>query len=149
MNRANVLKALKFNFATSIFATIIAIAAFETGYLTKGALATNLGEQDLYYIEVCAIMLTMAIIPLALKGFSRAMNKGASLDSNAFLKLYSKKSLTRMFLLFIALIVNIFIYYGVDYNGAMYCAIVSLGALLYSYPTGKVLDEYQNSDKTK
>ena len=149
MNRANVLKSLKFNFATSIFATIIAIAAFETGYLVKGALAMNLGEQDLYYIEVSTIMLTMAIIPLALKWFSRTMSKSTNLDKNAFLKLYSKMSLIRMFLLFIALIVNIFIYYGVDYNGAMYCAIVSLGALLYSYPTGKVLDEYQNSDKTK
>ena len=31
----------------------------------------------------------------------------------------------------------------------MYCAILSFGALIYSYPTGKVLDEYQNSDKTK
>ena len=149
MNRANVLKSLKFNFATSIFATIIAIAAFETGYLVKGALAMNLGEQDLYYIEVSTIMLTMAIIPLALKWFSRTMSKSTNLDKNAFLKLYSKMSLIRMFLLFIVLIVNIFIYYGIDYNGAMYCAIVSLGALLYSYPTGKVLDEYQNCDKTK
>ncbi len=149
MNRANVLKSLKFNFATSIFATTIAIAAFETGYLVKGALAMNLGEQDLYYIEVSTIMLTMAIIPLALKWFSRTMSKSTNLDKNAFLKLYSKMSLIRMFLLFIVLIVNIFIYYGIDYNGAMYCAIVSLGALLYSYPTGKVLDEYQNCDKTK
>ena len=149
MNRENILKSLKFNFATSIFALIIAVAAFETGYLTKGALAINLAEEDLYYIEVSAIMLTIAIIPFAIKGFSRAMKKGASLDNIAFLKLYSKKSLQRMFLLFISLVVNIFVYYGIEYDGAMYCAIISFGALLYSYPSGKVLDEYQNNNKAE
>ena len=149
MNRENVIKSLRFNFATSVFAAIIAIAAFETGYLTKGALAMSLGVEDIYYIEVSAIMLTMAIIPLAIKGFSRAMKKGANMDNYALLKLYSKKSLQRMFLLFIALVINIFIYYGVEYKGAMYCAILSFGALLYSYPTGKVLDEYTNNNETK
>ena len=149
MNRENVIKSLRFNFATSVFAAIIAIAAFETGYLTKGALAMSLGVEDIYYIEVSAIMLTMAIIPLAIKGFSRAMKKGANMNNYALLKLYSKKSLQRMFLLFIALVINIFIYYGVEYKGAMYCAILSFGALLYSYPTGKVLDEYTNNNETK
>jgi hypothetical protein len=149
MNRENVLKSLKFNFATSIFATIIAIAAFETGYLTKGALAMNLTADDMYYIEVSTIMLTIAIIPFALKGFSRAMKKGSSLENSAFLKLYGKWSLIRIFMLFVALVINIFTYYGLEYNGAMYCAIISFGALIYSYPTGKVLDEYQNGNETK
>ena len=149
MNRENVLKSLKFNFATSIFATIIAIAAFETGYLTKGALAMNLTADDMYYIKVSTIMLTIAIIPFALKGFSRAMKKGNSLENSAFLKLYGKWSLIRIFMLFVALVINIFAYYGLEYNGAMYCAIISFGALIYSYPTGKVLDEYQNSNETK
>lgn len=149
MNRENILKSLKFNFATSIFATIIAIAAFETGYLTKGALAMNLTADDMYYIEVSTIMLTIAIIPFALKGFSRAMKKGSSLENSAFLKLYGKWSLIRIFMLFVALVINIFAYYGLEYNGAMYCAIISFGALIYSYPTGKVLDEYQNGNETK
>ena len=149
MNKENVLKSLKFNFATSIFATIIAIAAFETGYLTKGALAMNLTADDMYYIEVSTIMLTIAIIPFALKGFSRAMKKGSSLENSAFLKLYGKWSLIRIFMLFVALVINIFAYYGLEYNGAMYCAIISFGALIYSYPTGKVLDEYQNGNETK
>ena len=147
MNRENVLKSLKFNFATSIFATIIAIAAFETGYLTKGALAMNLTADDMYYIEVSTIMLTIAIIPFALKGFSRAMKKGSSLENSAFLKLYGKWSLIRIFMLFVALVINIFAYYGLEYNGAMYCAIISFGALIYSYPTGKVLDEYRTATK--
>ncbi len=149
MNRDNVLKGLKFNFATSIFAAIIAIAAFETGYLTKGALTPFLDEESLYYIEVCAIMLTIAIIPFALKSFSRAMSKGAELDKTEYLKLYNKKSMQRMFLLFIALVVNIFVYYGIEYDGAMYCAILSFGALIYSYPTGKVLDVYMNANEAK
>lgn len=149
MNRENVLKSLKFNFATSIFAAIIAIAAFETGYLTKGALAMNLTADDMYYIEVSTIMLTIAIIPFALKGFSRAMKKGNSLETIALLKLYGKWSLIRMFMLFIALVINIFVYYGIEYNGAMYCAILSFGALIYSYPSGKVLDEYIGGNEKK
>ena len=42
-----------------------------------------------------------------------------------------------------------FIYYGIEYDGAMYCAIISFGALLYSYPTGKVFDRYRNNEETK
>ena len=150
MNKENVIKSLRFNFATSVFAALIAIAAFETGYLTKGVLALSLSEEDLYYVEVCTIILTIAIIPFSIKGFSRAMKKASNLDNIAFLKLYSKKSLQCMFLLFISLVINIFVYYGIDYDGAMYCAILSFGALLYSYPTGKIFDEYNNnSNKTK
>lgn len=149
MNRDNVLKGLRFNFITSIFAALIVVAAFETGYLTKGALTPFIGEEGLYYIEVTAVMLTMAIIPLALKLFSRAMGKSAELDGTAYLKLYNKKSLQRLFLLFISLVINIFVYYGIEYDGAMYCAIISFGALLYSYPTGKVLDRYRNNEETK
>lgn len=150
MNKENVIKSLRFNFATSVFAALIAIAAFETGYLTKGVLALSLSEEDLYYVEVCTIILTIGIIPFAIKGFSRAMKKASNLDNIAFLKLYSKKSLQCMFLLFISLVINIFVYYGIDYDGAMYCAILSFGALLYSYPTGKIFDEYNNnSNKTK
>ncbi|MBR4966667.1 MAG: hypothetical protein IKY19_00360 [Bacteroidaceae bacterium] len=150
MNKENVIKSLRFNFATSVFAALIAIAAFETGYLTKGVLALSLSEEDLYYIEVCTIILTIGIIPFAIKGFSRAMKKASNIDNIAFLKLYSKKSLQCMFLLFISLVINIFVYYGIDYDGAMYCAILSFGALLYSYPTGKIFDEYNNnSNKTK
>jgi hypothetical protein len=149
MNKENVLKSLRFNFITSIFSAIIAIAAFETGYLTKGVLALNLSEQDIYYVEVCTIMITIAIVPFALKGFSRAMKKVAGLDNIAVLKVYGKKSIQRMFMLFIALVINIFVYYGLKYDGAMYCAIVSLGALIYSYPTEKVLNEYLDGNKTK
>ena len=107
MNKDSVLKSLKFNFATSIFAAIIAIAAFETGFLTKGVLLLHLTEQDIYYVEVATI------------------------------------------LLFIVLVVNIFVYYGISYDGAMYCGIVSFGALLYSCPTEKVLDDLMNGDGTK
>ena len=149
MNKENVLKSLRFNFITSIFSAIIAIAAFETGYLTKGVLALNLSEQDIYYVEVSTIMITIAIVPFALKGFSRAMKKVAGLDNIAVLKVYGKKSIQRMFMLFIALVINIFVYYGVKYDGAMYCAIVSLGALIYSYPTEKVLNEYLDGENTK
>jgi hypothetical protein len=77
------------------------------------------------------------------------MSKGAELDKTEYLKLYNKKSMQRMFLLFIALVINIFVYYGIEYDGAMYCAILSFGALLYSYPTGKVLDGYMNANEEK
>ena len=92
-------------------------------------------------------MVTIAIIPFAIKGFSRAMKKTAGLDNITILKLYGKKSIQRMFLLFIALVVNIFVYYGIKYDGALYCGIVSLGALIYSYPTENVLNEYLDSKK--
>lgn len=149
MERKKVLKALQINFATAILAAIIAAAAFETGYLTKGILLAYITETDLYYIQVAAIMLTIAIVPFALKIFSRAMSKGRALNDDEHLKLYNKKSLQRIFLLFIPLVINIFIYYGLDYDGSMYCALVSLGALIYSCPTGKTLDDCQGERGTK
>lgn len=145
MDRKSVLKSLQINFTTAVFAAIIAIAAFETGYITKGMMRVAFNDNDLYYIEMGAVLLTMALLPIALKSFSRAMKRAGSANGQELLKRYYKSSLLRIFLLFIPLVANIFVYYGTEYDGALYCGIVSLGALIYSYPGGRVLDEIEKN----
>ena len=145
MDRKSVLKSLQINFTTAVFAAIIAVAAFETGYITKGVMGLAFSDNDLYYFEMGTILLTMALVPIALKSFSRTMKRANSANSQEALKLYYKSSLLRIFLLFIPLVANIFIYYGTEYDGALYCGIVSLAALIYSYPSGRVLDEIGNN----
>ena len=142
MNRKEILKSLRINFVFSLLAALLVIAAFETGVLAKSALVAVVPTSGVYVIEVVTIMLTVLFVPLAIKGFSNSLGKAAGLAEEEFLKLFAKKSMQRIFLLFIALLLNLFVYYGLDYDGSFYCGLLALCSLVYSFPTRNVLEEY-------
>lgn len=141
MDRKEILKSLRINHIFSLLASLLVIVAFETGVLAKGALAVVVPDGGVYVIQVVAVMLTVLLVPLAIKGFSSSLGKAKGLGEEEFLKLFTKKSMQRIFLLFIALLLNAFVYYGVGYEGSLYCGLLSLCALIYSFPTRNVLEE--------
>ena len=150
MQKERILKSLRINYFISLAATLFIIAAFESGYLYKGTLANVLTPDAVYAVEVVTVMLTIMFIPLAIKGYTRSLKKAHGMSEREFLKLYTKKSLQRIFILFVAVAVSEFVYYGLNYEGAMYCAVLGYGALLYSYPTKQVLEDYiQNLKNNK
>ena len=142
MDRKEILKSLRINFVFSLLAALLVIAAFETGVLTKSVLAAVVPTSGVYVIEVVTVMMTVLFVPLAIKGFSGSLGKASGLGEEEFLKLFAKKSMQRIFLLFIALLLNLFVYYGLDYDGSLYCGLLALCSLIYSFPTKKVLEEY-------
>lgn len=142
MSKKEILKSLRINHAFSLFAVALVIVAFETGLLVKGALAELMPVNGMYVLEVVVIMSTVLLVPYAIKGFSGALNKALGCSEEDFLKLFARKSLQRIFILFITLLLNTFVYYGVCYDGSLYCGLLSLCALLYSFPAKQVLEGY-------
>lgn len=142
MQKNRILKWLRINYAVSFVSALLVMVAFESGYLRRGLLSQLLTESDAYTVQVVAVMLTVALVPFAIKSFSRNLKKAKGVSNNEFLRLYSKNTLRRIFLLFIAVVVNEFVYYGFGYEGALYCAIIGYGALVYSFPTKHVLENY-------
>lgn len=146
MNTEKTINALRFNYIVAFIATLAIIVAFEGGFLQKKALTALLSPDDIYMLEVTTVMVTMALIPLALKIFSRSMKKAAGAGKIKLLKTFINMSLVRISLLFVVIVVNAFIYYGIGYNGALYCGLFGYCALIYSYPTARTLDSYINNE---
>ena len=142
MEKKDIIKALRVNHIFSLLSAIIAIVVFETGILTEGALANAVSDTVVYVIQVSVVMATVLLVPLAIKGFTGSLNKKVGCSEEDYLKFFVKKSVQRIFILFIVLLLNIFVYYGVGYEGALYCGILALGSLIYSFPTLQVLNQY-------
>lgn len=151
MDDKEILKSLRINYIFSVLAALMVIVVFETGVVAKDALDSLLSSSWTYILQVTAVMVTVLFIPLAIKGFTSSLRKALGCSDDEFRKLFAKKSIQRIFLIFIALLLNIFIYYGIGYNGSLYCGLFAFGALLYSYPTRMVLNDYleQNSQAAK
>lgn len=146
MNTEKTIKALKFNHIVAFLATLAIIVAFEGGFLQKGALATLLSPDNIYMLEVTTVMITIALIPLALKSFTRAMKRATGEGKMKLFRTFSNMSLVRTSLLFVVIAVNAFIYYGIEYDGALYCGLFGYCALAYSYPTASTLYSYMNNE---
>ena len=151
MDDKEILKSLRINYIFSVLAALMVIVVFETGVVAKDALDSLHSSSWTYILQVTAVMVTVLFIPLAIKGFTSSLSKALGCSDDEFRKLFAKKSIQRIFLIFIALLLNIFIYYGIGYNGSLYCGLFAFGALLYSYPTRMVLNDYleQNSQAAK
>lgn len=142
MNKENILKSLRINYAVAFIATLIIVVAFESGLLAKGLLANFVSSSIYYMLQVATIMLTVILIPLAIRGFTNSIAKVDGMDEASVLKLYCKKSLQRIFLLFIVIVINEFAYYGLGYDGALYCGLFGYGSMIYSYPTRMVMEQF-------
>lgn len=149
MEKKEILKSLRINHLFSLFAATLVIVMFETGLLAKGALASVVQSGGIYVIEVVVVMLTVLLVPLAIKGFTGTLTKNLGCSEEEFLRLFARKGFQRIAILFIALLVNEFVYYGLDYTGSFYCGLLALGSLIYSYPTNMVLEEYLEKNRTK
>lgn len=142
MQENKLLNSLRLNYIVALIATAIVVIAFEGGYLHKGALTILLPENYVYMLQVTGVLTTIGLIPLALKWFTHAMEKTRGKSKVDIMNKYSKMSLMRIALLFVVIVLNAFIYYGINYDGAMYCMVFGYGALIYSYPTKNTLEEF-------
>ncbi len=147
MQTEKTIRSLRFNYYTAFLATLAIIVAFEGGFLHKGALAAILSADDIYLLEVTSVMITIALIPIALKSFTRSMKRAAGMGKAKLLKTFGKMSIVRISLLFAVIVVNAFIYYGLNYTGALYCGLFGYCALIYSYPTANTLKSFTDSNE--
>lgn len=141
MNKDNVIKSLKRHYYAMLAVVLVTLLVFEFG-LKKGLLIENVSPSALYVIQVFAIMFTVVFIPLAIVGFTKSIEKAMSLPQEAFFLKFLKRGMRRINLLAAVLAVNIVVYYRFGYDGAMYCGLLGLGAMIYSFPTKNVLEQY-------
>lgn len=142
MDKSVILKSLRINYFVALVAALMVPISFELGFIEKGVLVNILSSTGMYVAQVVVIMLTVVLVPLAIKGFTRSLEKARNLPEGDVLKVFSKKSIQRISLLFIVMVVNGFAYYGLDYSEALYCGLFGLGSMIYSFPTKMVLEQY-------
>lgn len=120
-------------------------ALFQTGYIIKETL--NLAPTTRYITEVAGVMLTIMLIPLAIKAFTKQMQRAAKEKTNHFIEYYHNKCNARTTILFAVVMMNIALYYALDNNSSFYCTLLGIAAAIYSYPTRAIIDKYCNNQE--
>ena len=64
------------------------------------------------------------------------------------LKLYARMSMMRTVLVFLVIIVNGFAYYGIGYEGSLYCGLFGYGSMIYCFPTRMVMEQFLQGKTT-
>ena len=148
MNKENILKSLRINHVVAFVATLVIIAAFEGGFIAKGVLADFISSSAYYVVQVVTVMLTVILIPLAIKSFTKAAGKCTGMSEGDALKLYARMSMLRTVLVFLVIIVNGFAYYGIGYEGSLYCGLFGYGSMIYCFPTRMVMEQFLQGKTT-
>ena len=147
MEKNTIIKSLRINHIVALVVALALLSAFEFGLFEKGALVGVVSSTAMYVMQVAVVMLTVILIPLAIKGFTAALEKAKGMSEDAFLVVFCKKSMQRTLLLFFVMVLSEFAYYGLAYDGAMYCGLLGLGFMVYSFPTRQTLATYLNEEE--
>lgn len=139
MENKNVLFKQQCLFWILLFVVIITVILFETGVLYVNGVVGN-GQLG-YFIDVIGILITIGLIPLALKKFSNSIDQAKKCNNDDFIRIYRRESEIRLALLFVVVMVNVGLYYGAANEGALYCALAGLAAFIYGYPRMQIMQE--------
>lgn len=125
-------------------AIIIAVAAlFESEISFFGATPQTIGINTRYTLEIICVMLTLASLPLAIKGFNHVTRIVKRKETSKERKehLYCAYALIRMAMLLVVTLFDIASYYILNNESALYCALIAAVTLLFCYPTTNSVNE--------
>ncbi len=147
MQKENIIKNVRTVFwVYATLATLLAVL-FETGIIAKDI--PGITPTARYIAEVAGVMLTIILIPLAIKGFSMQMTRAAKEKNAHLIEYYRNKSNARTSILFVVIMANIALYYAIDNESSLYCALLGIAAAIYSYPTKTTFESYCNNQEPK
>lgn len=112
----------------------IIVLLYETGTLQTG---TVTDPKTIYILQVVAVAVALALIPLSLKGF-KAMTDRLDEKNYEFerkLKIYSVCSYLRLLAYFIVVEYSVLLYYLINDDIGLYCGLIGLICSLFCYPT--------------
>ena len=144
MQKREAIRKIRITFWVQMAITAAIVAIFETGLLQKNCI--DLTPTTRYIADVAGIMLTIALIPLAIKGFGAQMQKAATKAPTQFIEYYHSKSNARLSILFFVTVGNLALHYGTGNNSALYCALFGIVATIYCYPTENALNNYTQEE---
>ena len=115
-------------------APLLLVVLYETGLYQEGLLAGN--AQMEYILQSVSILLTIGLIPFALRMFNMNLVKRIKdLPLQQALKSYQTWSLLRLALLFIPAILALSFYYLTMNTTNLFCACMALIATLFCVPS--------------
>lgn len=115
-----------------IFAAILLIFLF-----LKGDVFKSIDNGNVIY-ERYAIIITLALVPVALKLFQKLSLKYSVLPSDEYLCKYTWIYILRMLLIDIAIAINIVGFYIFDSKNLAYLTVVPLFALAFCFPSKRI-----------
>jgi hypothetical protein len=115
-------------------APLLLVVLYETGLYQEGLLAGN--AQMEYILQSVSILLTIGLIPFALRMFNLNLVKRIKeLPLQQALKSYQAWSLLRLALLFVPTIMALSFYYLTMNTTNLFCACMALIATLFCVPS--------------
>lgn len=115
-------------------APLLLVVLYETGLYQEGLLAGN--AQMEYILQSVSILLTIGLIPFALRMFNLNLVKRIKeLPLQQALKSYQTWSLLRLALLFVPAIIALSFYYLTMNTTNLFCACMALIATLFCVPS--------------
>lgn len=109
------------------------LVLYEAGVLEEGALAHD--GRICYVLQTASVILTLCLIPVALKMFSQALDKRVRLlPRPEALYSYLRWSEVRLAMLTIVVLVGLSVYYSTLSSIGGLCALVGLLATLFCLP---------------
>lgn len=135
------LTTLKIEYAILWIASLSLIPLYESNILDEGIYAGNVKME--YILYSIGILLSVGLIPLALKLFSLSVvTRIRNLSIDDAIKSYRKWSEIRLGLLFIPSVLNLSFYYMTMNTTGIFCASMALIASLFCVPDkNKILVE--------
>ena len=115
-------------------APLLIVVLYETGLYQEGLLAGN--AQMEYILQSVSILLTIGLIPFALRMFNMNLVKRIKdLPLQQALKSYQTWSILRLALLFVPAILELSFYYLTMNTTNLFCACMALIATLFCVPS--------------
>lgn len=115
-------------------APLLIVVLYETGLYQEGLLAGN--AQMEYILQSVSILLTIGLIPFALRMFNMNLVKRINeLPLQQALKSYQAWSLLRLALLFVPAILALSFYYLTMNTTNLFCACMALIATMFCVPS--------------
>lgn len=134
---------LQIAFWLSVAIVIVVTALFESKISFFGRTTQTIDINTRYTLEIICVMLTLASLPLAIKGFNRLIQivKRREISKERKEHLYCAYALIRIAMLLIVTLFDIAFYYILNNESALYCALIAAVTLLFCYPTTNSVNE--------
>jgi len=116
-----------------IVAGIIALL-YELGLLTIGVLTQ---PKTIYILEVLGVLFSLALIPLALRGFKKMIDRLDEKDypEERIARIYMTCSWLRLAAFFIVIVAGVWLYYLINDTIGLYIAAIGAICSLFAVPT--------------
>lgn len=114
------------------FVAIIIVLLFETGALPIGMVKSDTTN---YILQVIGVLLSLALIPISLKGFNIFSRRALNKNYEQRIGVYKLLANLRLLAFFIVIEYSILLYYLIDDTVGLYCALIGVVCSLFCFPT--------------